>query len=157
MAVMRSGAGSSGSTDPDAMASSAFASAVGDPDVVDAQVKGYLRILLDRDHTPEQVAAAALAHYKKCKPDAKAKIDELFVGADDRKKGKSTTKSKGGDSVPGDVQAKAMALYREGKNPPHNKTGDDLDQWVFEELRKEFGSAHATQVYIAARNNAKEA
>lgn len=157
MAVIRPGAGSSGSTDPDAMASTAFASAVGDPDVVDAQVKGYLRILLDRDHTPEQVAAAALAHYKKCKPDAKVKIDELFVGADDRKKGKSTTKSKGDDKVPAPVTAKALELYRNGKNPPTSKTGDDLDQWVFEELRKEFGATHSTQVYLAARNNAKEA
>ena len=142
-------------TDPDAMATSAFASAVGNPDVVDAQVKGYLTILLDRDHTPEEVATAALAHYKKCKPAAKAKIDELFVGADDRKKGKTTTsKTTGGGSVPREVQVKAMELYRTNKA---TKSGDDLRTEVLNGLRTEFGTAHTTETYLTAHNNVKEA
>jgi len=155
MTIGRSGSAAT-TTDPDAMATNAFATAVGNPDLVDAQVKGYLTILLDRDHTPEEVAKAALEHYKKCKPAAKAKIDEHFVGADDRKKGKTsgTSKTTGGGSVPREVQTKAMDLYRANKV---TKSGDDLRNVVVDGLRSEFGTAHTTEIYLTAYNNAKEA
>ena len=154
MTVIRTGAGSSGSTDPAAARRKAKAKVVGDPGVSDEFVREFLECFLDEDLSTEQAAEVALDVYKKAPRAAKEKIDLLFVGKDDRSKGKTSGTSKTSTGkAPADAVNKARSIY---KNPPDGKTGDALYVHVLTELRNEFKDKYDMDVLVAARDIAKE-